>query len=151
MMKKILPLLLVILGLVVGVSGGVFLRPDPEQSDSEPTRHEDVIAPTEFVKLNNQFVVPIVEKGRVASLVIMSLSIEVNAGTSERIFSQEPKLRDAMLQAMFDHANAGGFDGVFTNGANLAALRSALLEVVQKIMGGTVKDVLISDLLRQDS
>jgi flagellar protein FliL len=87
----------------------------------------------------------------VTSLVIMSLSLEVTIGTSESIYAREPKLRDAMLQVMFDHANAGGFNGMFTDGANLVFLRKAFLEVSQKIIGDEVKDVLISDISRQDS
>ena len=108
-------------------------------------------AASDFVKLNNQFVVPVVTQGRVSALVIMALSVEVSPGGSEQIYAREPKLRDALLQVMFDHANAGGFDGVFTDGANLVALRTALTEAASKVMGGIVRDVLISDISRQDS
>ena len=52
---------------------------------------------------------------------------------------------------MFDHANAGGFRGTFTDGANLVVLRSALLEVAQSTLGDLVSDVLIVDIVRQDS
>jgi flagellar FliL protein len=55
------------------------------------------------------------------------------------------------LQVMFDHANAGGFKGVFTDGANLILLRAALRETAQKLLGDMVVDVLIADLARQDS
>lgn len=151
MIAKLLPLLLVLIGLGTGLGAGVFLRPVEEHVDVEATTAEEAPAISEFVKLNNQFVIPVVDQGRVTALVIMSLNIEVALGTSEAIFSQEPKLRDAMLQIMFDHANAGGFEGVFTDGANLFILRRALLESAQKIMGDVVKDVLISDLARQDS
>lgn len=144
----VLPIILVVFGLAMGVGGGIFLRPTAEHSDAEA-----VEAPilTEFLKLNNQFVVPVVEHGRVTSMVIMSLSLEVTIGATESIYAREPKLRDAMLQVMFDHANAGGFNGVFTDGANLVFLRKALLEVSQKIIGNEVRDVLISDISRQDS
>ena len=129
----------------------MFLRPIDENTSLEVAKVEEAPATTEFVKLNNQFVVPIVEDGRVSSLVIMSLSVEVTLGTAEAVFSREPKLRDAMLQIMFDHANAGGFDGVFTDGANLILLRQALLEVARKTLNDSVKEVLISDIVRQDS
>jgi flagellar protein FliL len=151
MMTKILSLIIVLIGLAAGLGAGLIFRPQDEHAEIASTAPEDAPINTEFVKLNNQFVIPIVEEGRVASLVIMSLSVEVTFGSSESIFSHEPKLRDAMLQTMFDHANAGGFSGVFTDGANLSTLRNALLEVAQKIMGDIVKDVLISDLSRQDS
>ncbi|WP_022702350.1 flagellar basal body-associated protein FliL [Pseudorhodobacter ferrugineus] len=151
MIAKILPILLILVGLGAGLGAGLFLRPADEHVEAEASTSEEVPAVSEFVKLNNQFVIPVVEKGRVAALVIMSLNVEVTLGATEAIFSQEPKLRDAMLQIMFDHANAGGFKGVFTDGANLIVLRRALTESAQNIMGEVVKDVLISDLSRQDS
>lgn len=150
-MKKILPLLIALIGLGAGIAGGVVLRPAEDHAESEAVPKEAAPPATEFVKLNNQFVIPIVESGRVSALVIMSLSVEVSLGNTENVFSQEPKLRDAMLQTLFDHANSGGFSGVFTDGANLISLRRALLETSQKVMGDVVKDVLISDLVRQDS
>ena len=150
MIRKILPLILALIGLGAGVGAGVFLRPAQDHNQAELAASEETTVNSEFVKLNNQFVIPVVEAGRVVSLVIMSLSVEVELGSTEGVFSQEPKLRDAMLQVMFDHANAGGFSGVFTDGANLIVLRRSLTESAQKIMGDIVKDVLISDLARQD-
>ena len=151
MIAKLLPIILIVLGLLAGLGGGIALRPSGEQAAGEDTGTEQTPAVTEFVKLNNQFVIPVVEDGRVASLVIMSLSVEISVGNTEAIYAREPKLRDALLQVMFDHANAGGFKGVFTDGANLILLRKALLEVSQKVMGELVKDILISDISRQDS
>jgi flagellar FliL protein len=150
MKAKRLPILLAVFGLVAGVGAGMLLRPTAEHSDAEAAEAMKAPILTEFLKLNNQFVVPVVEQGRVTSMVIMSLSLEVSIGTTESIYAREPKLRDAMLQVMFDHANAGGFNGVFTEGANLVFLRKALLEVSQKTIGSNVRDVLISDISRQD-
>lgn len=107
--------------------------------------------PPEYVKMNNQFVIPVLEDGRVNSMVIVSLSLEVTTGSSEQVYSREPKLRDAFLQVLFDHANAGGFRGAFTDGSNLILLRKALLEKARSVIGEDVQDVLISDIARQDS
>ncbi|MFY8145464.1 MAG: flagellar basal body-associated FliL family protein, partial [Rhodobacter sp.] len=104
-----------------------------------------------YVKLNNQFVVPVMAEGRVSSLVVLSLSLEVTPGQVERVYEMEPKLRDAMLQVLFDHANSGGFNGSFTDGANLVLLRAALLETALRIFGKDVTDVLIVDIVRQDN
>jgi flagellar FliL protein len=150
MIRKILPLLLAATGLAAGAGAGLFLRPAPETS--EKTHAE--VAPEhqpDYVKLNNQFVVPVVEGGQVASLVILALSLEATQGASEQIYAREPKLRDAFLQVLFDHANAGGFRGSFTDGSNLVMLREALLEVAQRTLGDLVTDVLIVDIMRQDS
>jgi hypothetical protein len=56
-----------------------------------------------------------------------------------------------MLQMLFDHANSGGFRGSFTDGSNLVILREALLEVAKRTLGEMVSDVLIVDIMRQDS
>jgi hypothetical protein len=105
----------------------------------------------EFVKLNNQFVVPVVEGNDVAALVILSISLEVTNGSTEAVFQKEPKLRDEFLQVLFDHANAGGFRGTFTSSNNMEVLRGALLEAARKSLGSIVRDVLIIDIVRQDT
>lgn len=171
MIRKLLPLLLALVGLGIGVGAGLFLRPAPEPAAeaaagdpasvdaahaTEPATHgaegeADPEAAPEYVKLSNQFVVPVLEGGQVASMVILALSLEVTYGSSEPIYAREPKLRDAFLQVLFDHANAGGFKGSFTDGSNLVLLRRALLEAAQSTVGAMVTDVLISDIARQDS
>jgi hypothetical protein len=107
--------------------------------------------PRDFVRMSNQFVVPIVENGRVAALVILSLGLEVEEGATETVFAREPKLRDAFLQVLFAHANAGGFRGAFTEAATVAILRQALREAAVTVLGASAHDVLISDMVRQDS
>lgn len=169
-MGKILPVLLALIGLGAGVGAGVAMRPAPEPKEAtspEGTAMENAATPeatshtgagqdpaensdSEFVKMNNQFVVPVVTEERVSALVVMSLSLELEIGGTEVFFQREPKLRDAFLQVLFDHANSGGFDGVFTQGQKLDNLRSALLEMARKVMGTSVKDVLVTDILRQD-
>ena len=173
-MGKIVPIVLALLGMGAGVGAGIALRPAPEppqvastpECPDEPNAdcvRQDGEIPVgenagaegndparEFVKMNNQFVVPVVSDEKVAALVVMSLSLEVTPGGSEAFYQREPKLRDAFLQVLFDHANAGGFDGVFTSGRKLDSLRRALLEMARNVMGEKVTDVLVTDILRQD-
>lgn len=175
MIRKLIPVLLALLGLGAGVGAGFALRPAEDAPSAEGHGEEapaDAHAPEghgaeapaeaghdaggeegapEYVKLNNQFVVPVLEGGRVVSMVILSLNLEVGTGQSEAIYAREPKLRDAFLQVLFDHANAGGFRGSFTDGSNLILLRKALLEKARSVIGEVVQDVLISDIARQDS
>lgn len=160
MMKKLFPVILAVIGLGIGLGAGVFLRPAPEEVAQDPgAEGHDAPAPEaevdpetlpEYVKLNNQFVVPVLQDGRVTSMVILALSLEVKKGAAERIYSREPKVRDALLQVLFDHANSGGFEGSFTDGANLVFLRTALLEAAKSTLGDDVTNVLISDIARQD-
>lgn len=148
-MKKLIPLIIGLIALLGGGAAGYVLRPHEEPAAEEAP--EEPVAPPDYVKLNNQFVVPVLEKGQVVSMVILSLSLEVATGTSEKVYEIEPKLRDAFLQVLFDHANAGGFRGSFTDGANLVLLRRALLEAAKAILAEAVTDVLIVEIVRQDN
>lgn len=158
MVKKLIPVILGIIGLLIGAGAGFFLRPAPEPlAEGEAAKEEaaaeeaEVTVLPEFAKLQNQFVVPVMEGGKISAMVILSFSLEVETGTSVEVYAVEPKLRDMFLQVLFDHANAGGFAGVYTDGANLVILREALLESAKSILGEKVQDVLITDLVRQDS
>jgi flagellar FliL protein len=166
MLRKILPVLLALVGLGGGIGAGLFLRPAPEAADQAGETATDASkdkaaeakaegaedsAEPEYVKMNNQFVVPVVEEGRVAAMVVLSVSLEVEAGSTEAVYQREPKLRDAFLQVLFDHANIGGFSGSFTDGANLVVLRTSLREAAGLVLGTAVKDILITDIARQDS
>lgn len=172
MKKLLLPLVMMFAGVGGGVGAGLFLFPPssddphsdvvgclPPEHDSEEADH--VIAPPspggvedlsehEYARLNNQFVVPVVEQGKVAALVVMSLSVEVTAGAKETVYQAEPKLRDSILQVLFNHANLGGFEGAFTTAANMRDLRGALREAAHAVLGDLATDVLIIDIVRQD-
>lgn len=151
MKKLLLPLLLGLVGLGCGAAAGFFLRP-PEtgEAEAEP-RNEEPAEPPEYAKLSNQFVIPVLEEGKVASLVVLTLSLEVATGSTQLVNQHEPKLRDAFLRVLFAHANSGGFRGAFTDSANLVPLRIALLEAARSVLPDVVRDVLIGDIVRQDS
>lgn len=166
-MRKLVPILLLVLGLAGGAGAGFYLRPPPALLTELPpcgpdpnaqTQHEakegatqdDTSGSKEYVKLNNQFVIPVVQDDTVSSLVVISLNIEVKPGYKEEIYAREPRLRDALLRAMFDHANIGGFRGAFTNSSNLDILRISLRETAKDTIGQGVLDVLIMDIARQD-
>lgn len=160
-MGKIIPLLMAVFGLAAGVGAGVFLRPPPTdevvinpcgegEQDKAVAAEDEEDTSVEFVKINNQFVVPVVKDDQVDSLVVMSLSIEIATGGRESVYQREPKLRDEFLQVMFNHANNGGFEGKFTQPSRLENLRSALREVARAIVGDSVKDVLVTNIVRQD-
>lgn len=165
MIARLLPFLLPMVGLGVGMGSGFALRPDPpaEEAPTDPgpepalsaepteTDADDPAEVPEYAKLNNQFVVPVMDGGRVVSMVILSLSIEIPAGGAEAVYAREPKLRDSFLRVLFDHANAGGFNGSFTDGDAMVLLRRALLESARAVLGETARDVLITDIVRQDS
>ncbi|MEE9453095.1 MAG: flagellar basal body-associated FliL family protein [Paracoccaceae bacterium] len=171
-MAKILPILLIVIGLAGGIGAGLFLRPAAESGmeaacedahGCEPAA-DDHAEPASsggghgaeengdasYVKLSKQFVVPVLKAGKVSALVVMSLSLEIEPSLRDTVFTKEPKLRDALLQVMFLHANSGGFEGQFTGGEKMSDLRGSLKEAARKILGDSVFDVLVTDILRQD-
>jgi len=163
----LIPIVLLVLGTGAGTGAGLFLAParqektacDAPECQAQDRAVERSAAPAlvdasperEYVKLNNQFVIPVVEDEAVTALVVMSLNLEVTVGSRTAIFAAEPKLRDRFLQVMFDHANNGGFSGNFTTGTKMRALRNELLRAAQDVSGARVTDVLVIDLVRQDS
>jgi len=167
-MRKLLPLVLLVVGLGAGFGAGTFLAPPPpdclaaaESGSPLPEGCEETAgiveetaeeegAPTEFVRMNDQFVIPVLDDGVVRSLVVLSVTLEVAPGTTAAVFEIEPKLRDNMLRVLFDHANSGGFSGAYTAAGPMERLRRALLETAQKVAGSSVREVLILDLLRQE-
>ena len=165
-MGKLLPIILALVGLGAGVGAGIALRPAPSSEPEMANPCGDVSADTaehaaaekaadeaahDYVKLNNQFIVPVVDDGKVSSLVVLAISLEVQVGQTEEIYQREPKLRDVFLQVMFDHANSGGFNGAFTNTVPMTVLRDGLLEAARRTLGPIVSDVLIMDIVRQDA
>ena len=163
-MSKLIPLLLGLVGLASGVAAGHFLKPPAEKAEEpraalerdktmrETTSETDhaEMANYDYVRLNKQFIVPIVRESAITSLVILSLSIEIEPGGSDGVFEREPKLRDAFLQALFLHAQSGGFSGAFTSGQAMRDLRGALRRAAIKVIGPTVNNVLVTEIVRQD-
>jgi len=179
MMRILLPVLLSLVGLGAGVAAGKMLSgaggsaataeegdtaygnqeagdpPDSEDGDSGGSGGygdgDDPSSPYDYVRLNNQFIVPIIRHGSVRSLVVLSLTVEVLNGENALVYEREPRLRDAFLRVMFSHANVGGFDGSFTTVEAMAPLRSGLQEAARQVLGDIVNDVLIVDIVRQDA
>lgn len=164
MLSKLLPVILLILGTGGGIGAGILLMPAPEEEHAaeagatekpaeeaeDDAAEESEETQREYIKITNQFVVPVVERDQLTSLVVLSLSLEAKQGTDEKVRALEPKLRDVFLQVLFDHANMGGFRGAFTRSDVLEPLRTALREAAQRHLGKNVYDVLIMEISRQD-
>lgn len=179
-MKLLIPLALALAGLAGGLAAGHMLKPPPPAEETaaalggqpaggaegpaaetagaggEATDPAQAKAPDkpmqkrDYVELDRQFVVPLVEAQRISGLMIVTLSLEMEEGLGTEVHSREPKLRDRFLRVLFRHAQSGGFDGVFTAGPRMRDLRGALLEAAQGVLGPVVHDVLVTDILRQD-
>ncbi|MBT8155142.1 flagellar basal body-associated FliL family protein [Epibacterium ulvae] len=171
MIAKLLPVILLVVGTAGGIGAGIMMKPAPEEhaemdENSKEAMHKEeemekeakemakmdpeAEPKYEYIKIQNQFVVPVVEHEELASLVVVSLSLETDIGMNEMVHAYEPKLRDVFLQVLFDHANMGGFQGAFTRSDVLATLRTALREAAQRQLGAGINDVLIVEISRQD-
>lgn len=161
-MAKLLPIILMLIGGGIGAGAGFFMKPSPDMSCELPEECEDAtpaatvteeveVEEVYYVAMKNQFVVPVIQDELVQSLVVLSLSLESTPDHSETIFSRQPKLRDVFLQVLFDHAHIGGFNGAFTESSRLSVLKVALLEAAQSVLGPIVTDVIITDIVRQET
>lgn len=168
-MYKILSVLILLIGISAGAASGFFykslvsaqnLQPESvlnlDQDKANRRLAQNVgsgsLKPmSEFVKLSDQFFIPIVNDHSVQGMMAMSISLEAPLGRNDEIRHLEPKLRDALLQVLFDHANIGGFSGKFTQARNMEILRSNLFDVAKRILGQDIKSVLITDIARQDA
>jgi hypothetical protein len=175
-MKRLMPLLIALLGLGAGVAAGLVLKPVPEEPDSaagepcpehseipctaqetdplKPSAHAGVELHGEpaYVPMEKPFVVPVFEGQKVVAMVVVSLSVATDEEGAHAVEAVQPRLRDGFLKAMFRHANSGGFDGLFTTGQKMEDLKSALLASAREAMpGAPVTEVLITEIARQDS
>ncbi|PVH28215.1 flagellar basal body-associated FliL family protein [Pararhodobacter oceanensis] len=183
-MKKLLPILLLLVGLGAGAGLGFVMQPEadpdavagahaPEDAADDATHgagdaagvvlaeagsspsatghYAPAPANVQTVRFPNQFVVPLIDEGRVHALVVIAIALEMDARFDFSMMTHEPRLRAIFLQLFFDHANLGGFDGVFTSGESLLALRRSLREAARIEIGTEVSDVLITELVRQET
>jgi hypothetical protein len=170
-MKLLPPLILGALGLAVGLAGGALLRPaaespaaaapaGPDSPAAEaPADAADPLASLppadpaderEYVRLESQFIVPVMAEARVGALIVLSISLEIDPGLSNEVYAREPKLRDAFLRVLFAHERAGGFTGAFTDSRVMDELRGKLRAAAAHVLGPMLHDVLVTDILRQD-
>lgn len=178
MMKLLIPVILLLVGVGGGVGAAIMLAPAPEPAEEEgaeaPAEAEEAAegdaaepaedatseeAPAEdeaataveFLNMENQFIVPLVDDGVVHGLVVVTISLEVVEGTIAAVHQLEPKIRDRFLQVLFNHANNGGFAGNFTDFRYIQSLKDELLRNAKVVAGKDVSDILILDLVRQDA
>lgn len=144
---------LLLAGLAAG-AGAAWFMPAPDTDTAAPEAAQIAAPafdnPSIYIDIHNQFVVPVVEQGNVAAMVVITLSLEVDATDEAVVRAAEPRLRDQFLQVFFNHANAGKFGGIFTAPAVMGELRHSLLTAAQDRLGPAVRDVLIVDMVRQD-
>ncbi len=173
-MKRILPILLALLGLGVGIGAGVMLKPAPADEIAEacgaegqpacaevaaadpfrsaPGNGPALPAEVTYVPLAKPFVVPVFAGEKVVAMVVVSVSLATSIEGATVVEAVQPRLRDSFLTALFRHSNSGGFDGSFTSGQKMDDLRLALLRAAREVMAeAPVGEVLITEIARQET
>lgn len=102
-----------------------------------------------FFTFPSQFFVPLVRQGDMRDMMILTLTLQTDAASTDALGRKEHALRDALLRALMIHANTGGFDGNYTADRNLALLRESLLTATRTVTKLPVSAVLIEDIALQ--
>lgn len=102
-----------------------------------------------YLKFKRQFVVPVVKSGKIESLVLLNLNLELSPSAPDDAHMMEPKLRDALMRSLLGLAHEGVFTGDLTNPDTYDHLQESLLEATESVLADGVKSVLILDLTRQ--
>ncbi|WP_299843541.1 flagellar basal body-associated FliL family protein [uncultured Paracoccus sp.] len=94
----------------------------------------------------NQFFVPLVQRGEINGMMVLTLTVETTEAELPEIEKIEHRLRDALLRVLIIHANTGGFSGNYTDTPKLERLREALVRAAREAGGSAAHAVLIEDL-----
>lgn len=103
-----------------------------------------------YLKFNRQFVVPVMEEGHIASLVIANLVIEFDENAPSNAYNLEPKFRDALTREFLRMSNKGLFGDEFTSAESYEQVRDTLYEAAVVVMPEGIRNVLILDIAKQD-
>lgn len=152
-MKKILiSLVFLIMGLSGGYAAGMFTGGTKEAGEPDTHAegaHADPLD-SSYIKMHNQFIVPIVRDDVVRSMVILTLAVQADEHSAEEIALVEPKLQAAFLSALFDYSSIGGFTGNFTSPDWRKAIQNLLLTTAREEVSEKITDVLLLGINRQD-
>lgn len=179
-MRRLLFLMVVLLGLAAGIGAGVALKPAPVQegaapeTDAEPS-HEDAgeaghveaaaipdpgvgaeaddhkpVEERSYITIGEQTIVPVVEGERTRALMLFELAVDVDPAARDAAISLEPRLRDAFLRELLKMSSTGAFTSTYTEDWVMDELRRNLSAAARKHLGAAVREVLVLDVMRQE-
>jgi flagellar protein FliL len=103
-----------------------------------------------YHKFSREFIVPIMEDGRVKSLVILNINLEAESSISQTLFEMEPKLRDNIMTTLIGLSGDGVTFDNLTDVDSYETIRSMILMNLETIVASGITNVLIVDMARQD-
>jgi len=176
-LKKLLPVLLIVLGIGGGAAAGLFLKPavdappadaaeavadgaatdagagvPPGAGGAAPAGRDEGAAdvPRSYVQIGRQTIVPVVEGNETKALMLFELAVDVASEDQNLVVDMEPRLRDAFLRELLKMSHTGAFMSTFTDDAIIEELRRNLVSAARAHLGDRVNDVLILDVMRQE-
>ena len=170
-MRKIIALVIVLIGVGGGLALGVALRrgdaaPGPDDAAAEHgatgsggaengggdgAGHDgEAGADRDYVKIGRQIIIPVVDEGETQALMLFDLALDVPRSMTERTYAAEPRLRDAFLRVLFEMSYTGAFSSTYTDERIVEELRGKLRAAARRLLGDAVDEVLILDIMRQE-
>jgi uncharacterized protein YxeA len=178
-MKLIITSLVAIIFIAIGSFAGVMLKTpttaaaggsDHSESEDDHGDHDDhkkddhgkkkgdakkgdkyaSSGDSEYFKFSREFVVPVMREDQVKSLVILHVTLETASGEADKLFSEEPKLRDNIMTTLIGLSNDGRTLDEPTNIEHYEMIRSMLLMNLRDSVSEGIVNVLIVDMAKQD-
>lgn len=103
-----------------------------------------------YYRFSREFIVPLIDNGRVSSLVILNINLELDSAASQNLFSMEPALRDNIMTTLITLSNDGRTFESISSIENYESLRAMILMNLKKLAPTGINNVLILDMARQD-
>lgn len=166
-MKKLIPIIVAIMGLGGGVTAGTILKPEAKAEDAmamvEDGKGEKATADYKgkeekdakksdyvYVGLDKPFFAPVLRNNNKHTLVRLDIHLEVPPDLEEYVVKHEPKLRDGFLRAVMSFSHDGGFARVHGS-EGFEVLSDDLLLSARDVLGDKVRAVLIGEILTRES
>lgn len=177
MKKLLIPLVALIVGLVAGIGGGSALSskdgsggeeaatddhgseghvdtpPEPAADAHSDAGHGDAghgASPDSFYTLPGQFIIPIVGGENVQAVVLLSIGLETTPEGRGDVMRMEPRLRSAILAALFDLSSIGGMSGDFTAPDWRNRVSQAVKHAATAVAGNKVTAVDLLEINKQN-
>ncbi|CBS91029.1 hypothetical protein [Azospirillum lipoferum] len=136
-----------------GYGFGRFEAPQDTAATGQPDAGASIAGGPYYVEAG-QLVVPMLERGRTVAFILTQVTLEASSADDALLVRRRlPHARSAMLEALFDLAGHGRFNGpsVDPQGVATALLAGANGTLTSHESAQPVRAVLIDRLLRQDN
>ncbi|MBK1840843.1 hypothetical protein JHL17_25895 [Azospirillum sp. YIM B02556] len=126
----------------------------PQGAGPTPAAPAETVAGGPYYVEAGQLVVPMLERGRTVAFILTQVTLEAGSADDALLVRRRlPHARSAMLEALFDLAGHGRFNGpaVDPQGVAAALLAGANGSLIGRETAQPIRAVLIDRLLRQDN